>query len=485
MVLYKRLLTVALLLFFCSCSYAQTTTLYRYQDLSHLYYQKQVDSLKKAWTCPSFYKEKETQKQYKEIWDGRTDFLTTAIKEDNYVYDKELLSYIEGIIDEIVRANKQLIPVKPFVLIDRSASVNAYAMGGNILAINLGLITFSQSREDLALTIAHELSHNILLHPENAMKQRAEWLTSDEYKKSMNAILDSKYERLTRLKKVFEGYSFSRSRHQRYHEGDADSLAVLLLKKSNIAFDPSFFLRLDSVDILYKQPLKQSLPQYFSAYGLAIEQAWMQKRSKGLSTRAYNFKDTTHIQDSLKTHPDCIERYHKTLAASSSSVAFTPVPAAIREKARKMEIWNMYSNMNLTACLYMILLEKDKGEKDPWYDFMAANVITGLYYADRELDRFNAISVTPKEYISKEYYELQTMFEQIPRESLEQFCQTLVNANQPSGGKKDEAAFRRLMDALALDTDFSDAHKTSIAKTFLTGNDSSPYAEFAHRFDKQ
>jgi hypothetical protein len=33
------------------------------------------------------------------------------------------------------------------------------------------------------------------------MKQRADWLTSEEYKNSLNDILDSKYERLTRLKK--------------------------------------------------------------------------------------------------------------------------------------------------------------------------------------------------------------------------------------------------------------------------------------------
>ncbi|HEU4552307.1 MAG TPA: M48 family metalloprotease [Chitinophaga sp.] len=484
MLLCKRLITATLFLFYFHCAYAQTGELYRYQDLSHLYYQKQQDSLKKAWTCPALYKQKATQKQYKELWDDRTDFLTKSIKDDDYVYDREVLSYIDTIVSQIVRANKQLIPVKPLVLIDRSAAVNAYAVGGNILAINLGLLAFTRSREDIAFTIAHELSHNILLHPETAMKQRAEWLTSDEYKSSMNAILDSKYERLTRLKKVFEGYSFNRSRHQRYHESDADSLAIVMLKKSNIAFDPTFFLRLDSADIQYKQPLKQPLQQYFSAYNIAIENAWLQKRSKGLSTRVYNFKDTTHIQDSLKTHPDCIERYSKTLNAGSTNTNFTQVPASIQEKARKMEIWNMYINMNLTACMYMILLEKDKGNKDPWYDFMVTNVITGLYYADRELSRFNAVGVTPKEYISKDYYQLQTMFEQVPREKLEQFCKTLLDNNQRANSKKDEAAFHRLMHALTLDADFSDSHKTSVAKVFINGNESSLYAEFAHKFDK-
>ncbi len=63
-----------------------------------------------------------------------------------------------------------------------------------------------------------------------------------------------------------------------------------------------------------------------------------------------------------------------------------------------------------------------------WYDFMVHNIITGLYYSDREMRRFNAIGVTQKEYISKDYYELQTMLEQIPREQLEQYCKLIQGA---------------------------------------------------------
>jgi predicted Zn-dependent protease len=167
-----------------------------------------------------------------------------------------------------------MIKVKPLLLIDRSSSVNAYALGGNVIAVNLGLIDFAKTREELALAIAHELSHNILDHVDNVMKERAEWLTSDEYKASLNAVLDSKYERFTRLKKVLENYSFDRSRHQRYHESDADSLAVILLKKSKIAFDANFFLRLDSADLQYKLPLQHPLKEYFSSYRLSFEDSW-------------------------------------------------------------------------------------------------------------------------------------------------------------------------------------------------------------------
>ena len=258
----RTLLLVFVSLVFSLHSDAQAVTLYSYDDLSVFSFARQKDSLKKTWCCPLLYKDKSIQKKYKEIWDGRTDFITGAIEANNYIHDHEIYNYIEGIISTLYKANPQLLKEKPLLLIDRSPSVNAYALGGNIIAVDLGLITFAQSREELALAIAHELSHNILNHPENSMKQRAEWLTSDEYKNSLNAVLDSKYQRLTRLKKVMESYTFSRNRHSRYHESDADSLAIVLLKNSHISFDPQFFLRLDSTDSEYSQPLKDPIKNY-------------------------------------------------------------------------------------------------------------------------------------------------------------------------------------------------------------------------------
>jgi len=482
----RKPLSAILLLVAAHCLHAQTKTLYSYEELSHLFYGKQKDSLKKAWTCPSVYSEKATQKKYKEIWDGRTDFLIDAIASDDYVHDSDVYNYVDDIVTQLVKANKQLIPVKPFLLIDRSPTVNAYAVGGNVIAVNLGLISFSQSREELALAIAHELSHNILNHPENAMKQRAEWLTSEEYKNSLNAVLDSKYERLSRLKKVLENYSFSRSKHQRYHESEADSLAIIMLKKSDIAFSAGYFLRLDSADIQYRQPLKSPVKNYFTSYQLSFEDGWTQKRSKGLSTRSYNFKsDTTGIEDSLKTHPDCVERYKKTLGQSAANAKQTPIPAVLEAKTYKMQIWNMYNNGNLTPCLYRILLEKDKGNADAWYDFMVSNIISGLYYADKELHRFGAIGVIPKEYISKDYYELQNMLEQIPRESLELYCKEFQNAGFWKSMPVAERNLKGFMYTLALDPDNSDRNRAKAAKEFTAGNAGSMYCEFTGNFEKK
>jgi hypothetical protein len=140
--------------------------------------------------------------------------------------------------------------------------------------------------------------------------------------------------------------------------------------------------------------------------------------------------------------------------------------------------------MSLTPCLYRILLEKDKGNTDAWYDFMFNNIISGLYFADRELHRFNAIGVIQKEYISKDYYELQTMLEQIPREQLELQCKTFQNAGFWSSMAASEKALKSLLYTLALDPDNSDRNKSKAAKDFTTDNANSMYYEFAKIFEK-
>ncbi|MES2430100.1 MAG: M48 family metalloprotease [Bacteroidota bacterium] len=463
---------------------SQTPGLYTYQELSHLYYAKQNDSIKKNWICPKLYKEKETQKKYSEIWQDRLSFISNAINTKDFVYEKDIYNYLSQIVTDIITANPNTITKAPLILLDRSSSVNAYAIGGNILAVNLGLVEFASTREELALVIAHELSHNILNHADNSIKERAELLTSDEYKATLNSVLDSKYERLTRLKKALQGYSFSRSKHNRYHEADADSLAVVLLKNSKISFDAKYFLRLDSADIQYKKTLKNPVKTYFEKYSLSVEDWWTQKKSKGLSTKSYNFKDTASIQDSLKTHPECKERYIKNLLLSDGGKT-TPIPQIIKDKTKKIIIWNMFDNQNLTACLYEILLEKDKGNTDVWYDFMFHNIFNGLYYSDKQLNRFNAINVKPKEYISKDYYELQNMLEQMPKENLEQFAKKLKEGSFWQGMPSDAKALKTLMNTIAFAEESSDKIENNAAKEFIANFPNSMYCEFADHFKKK
>jgi hypothetical protein len=459
--------------------------LYSYQQLSNSYYAPQKDSLRKAWVCPEVFDDRSAQKKFRELWDERTTFLATAIEKQYFVYEPEVNQYLQGIIGQITAANAERFSDRPLLLIDRSPVANAYALGGNVLIVNLGLICFSQTREELALAIAHELSHNILSHCENALKEKAKWLTSDEYRNSLKGILDSKYERYSRLKNIFRDYRFSRSKHQRYHESDADSLAIVLLKNAHIPFKAEYFLRLDSTDLEYIKPLKQPLKYYFTIYGLTADESWMQVRRHGLSTASHNFSDTSSISDSLKTHPDCIDRYARTNDQSDLKAPTTPIPSEVSDRAIKMLIYNMFDNMNLTACLYRIFEEKDKGRTDSWYDFMVSAIFSGLYYEDEDLHRFNAIGIKSKEYISAEYYQLQTMLEQIPADNLRNWSVALNGASFWTQRPEEDKAMKQFLSGLAVTGDNADKVRRNSAEAFISSNVTSMYCEFADHFRKK
>lgn len=477
---------IILFVFFVSIGVkAQTKALYKYQDLSSIYYAIQKDSLKKAWKCPVISSNKETQKLYAETWDSRTDFVVNGMENNAYVHDAAILSYLNGILSDIIKGNATRILHMPMVLLDRNSTVNAFSVGGNIILVNAGLVAFARDREEISLVLAHELSHQILNHADNAIKEKAEFLKSDEYKNSLNSVLDSRYERLSRLKKIFQGYSFSLSRHNRYHEGDADSLALVLLKNAGIRFDARYFLRLDSSDMQYQTSLRQPINKYFEGYGVPFEEWWTQKRTKGLSTKRYNFRDTTGMADSLRTHPDCAERYAKALQYSSLNLTATPVPSEIREKANRILIWNMFDNLQLTGALYRVLLQKDEGNRDEWYDFMVYNIFSGLYYADKQLNRFNAIGVLPKEYVSSDYLQLQTMLEQMPKENLEKYCQQMRSVgfwNKLSG---EEKALQNLMFTIIFNDQLTAKIMESSGKEFTDNYPTSMYCEFADHFRKK
>lgn len=413
---------------FCFLTSTKGQINYNYDQLSSNFYQVKKDSLKASFKCPDQFSKKETQKKFKDIWDGRTAFLFESIANNQFLVQPEMYKYVYELLQEIISGNKKFFTQAPFLLIDRNSSVNAYALGNNILAVNIGLLAFVETREELALVLAHELAHNSLRHPENSMIEKADLLTSEKYKNELEEISKSTYGKYSRLTKILEGYSFSRAKHNRYHEEEADSMAHVLLANSKMSYDPKIFLRLDSADFIYKKELKNNISDYFSKAGIQLDENWLKKAGRGLSTKKYNFKDLT-LADSLKTHPDCIDRY-KYLAAklpANEKPKATPIPASIVNSANDCIVWWNIINNNLTAAMYRILLEKDKGNNLLFNESMTSVILNRLFNADKKFERFNAVNVEKKELISAKYFELQTLFEQVPREKLEIICDAELN----------------------------------------------------------
>ncbi|RYY50220.1 MAG: peptidase M48 Ste24p, partial [Chitinophagaceae bacterium] len=412
----KRISTL-ILLAFTFCAGSQDIG-YQFKDLSSVYYKGAMDSLKKAWTCPSIYPDKTTQKEFCVQWASRTSFLQEGISENNFVHHPEIVSYVNAIVTQLHENNKDLFPRKPFLLLDRSTVANAYAIGENVIVVNIGLLTNVKYRDELALILAHEMSHNYLAHSMQSMKKKAEWLTSEEYKDFIKDLSRDKYNRYNKLVNAFKEYKFSSSKHNRFGESNADSMAVNMLGKAGFAFDAAWFLRLDSVGMEYKTPLKKPIPEYFQTYNVALQSQWLNKKAIGLSSRVGDADFNSNIEDSLKTHPDCKDRYEALKSKTRNPQLAIPIDEKIRILADKNIIWNLYRTNNFTSALYRLFLLQDEGLKDDWTDFMMSNLLISFYAEDVMLNRSNVIRIKPKAWIGKDYFSLQTLLEQVPSASI-------------------------------------------------------------------
>lgn len=102
-------------------------------------------------------------------------------RDPDYVDDPVLMDYVGAIWQRLMaaaRARGELTPELDEryaweVLLDRDRSVNAFALPGGYMGVNLGLIAVVNSEDELASVLGHELSHITQRHISRLMQQQA------------------------------------------------------------------------------------------------------------------------------------------------------------------------------------------------------------------------------------------------------------------------------------------------------------------------
>ncbi|MCJ0765807.1 M48 family metalloprotease [Variovorax terrae] len=101
-------------------------------------------------------------------------------RDPDYIDDPLLAEYVQSIWQPLLaaaRARGELTPEldERFaweVMLGRDRTVNAFALPGGYLGVNLGLISLVSSRDELASVLAHELSHVTQRHISRLMTQQ-------------------------------------------------------------------------------------------------------------------------------------------------------------------------------------------------------------------------------------------------------------------------------------------------------------------------
>lgn len=79
------------------------------------------------------------------------------------VQDPEINAYVQTLGERLARASKRPDIAYRFYVID-DRSVNAFALPGGFVYVNMGLIDIAQSEEELAAAVAHEVAHVVARH---------------------------------------------------------------------------------------------------------------------------------------------------------------------------------------------------------------------------------------------------------------------------------------------------------------------------------
>ena len=245
--------------------------------------------------------------ELEDIYKERYDFLTQNIEAGMFLYGPEFNDYYQAILDEILRANPSLPAKEIRLFISRDPSPNALCLGEGSILLNIGLIRRLENESQIAFVLCHELAHYALNHVNAAIHRHVENLNSKKTQQEIRAISRSEYGRTGKALELLKGMVFSSRRHSRLHESQADSLAMIYLRKTS--YDTHEGLRclmlLDSVD-LEKYPQQPDLKKVFHTPEYPFKDSWLEQETTLFGGLAKKNEDWE--ADSLKTHPDCQKR---------------------------------------------------------------------------------------------------------------------------------------------------------------------------------
>ncbi len=311
---------------------------------------------------------------FKEMYQERWKNIKSRFDDKEIYTAAPAQQYLDALVNEIIKANPLLQQQTFRCYFSRSGTPNASYIGEGIILVNMGLFHRLDNESQAAFVIAHEIAHFLLKHSDNAINRYVTTVNSDEVQAELRKIKGSAFRKREQLDKLVKGLTFTSRRHSRDHEGEADSVAVSLIR--NTRFDVTGALTtlalLDTIDT-DKFNTATVLEATFHTPKYPFQKKWI-KKEEGLLGGHALLKDDDKLEDSLKTHPDCQQRI-KQLQPVISNYNLAARPADIIDKAtfetfkndfRYEIIAYAYTNNNYTRSLYYTLTLLQQKPVDPY-----------------------------------------------------------------------------------------------------------------------
>ncbi len=393
----KHLLALILIIAVSYTSNAQISS-YDFSPLSSTKYVDKIKQLEK-YKVPKIYSDKSAQAWYDEFLTDRNESLLTSFKNDDVLQDSLILNKCNSILKRIAASNPNYNFDTIKLYVNRSLVANAACYGEGTLMINLGLFLWLDNDDELALVIAHEMSHQFLNHSEGQMKKSIETLTSDDFKKELKSIKKADYGRYDRFKKLMVGLKIESGKHSRYKESEADSLGVILCRnaKYDIGKAAKVILKLDYVDDLFKSNKLYNLKEFISGASIDLSYFNVKPKYNGLSGANVAMNADKDL-DSIKTHPDCKKRFASIMGKNADTTihcctALDRSYIAYKEKAMVEIVRYLYENNSMAFCIHLSFFALKYNYNPTFYKNILSSCFSKIYNNDINLKRFNSVNV--------------------------------------------------------------------------------------------
>lgn len=223
-----------------------------------------------------------------------------------FIVDTTSVKYLQKVLDQVMQLNG--IQTKYEVVLTRFSEVNAFNMGDHRLYINIGLFKSLKNEAQLAYVICHELAHKMLNHAEIKFIAKQKEKEDKNKKKEIRSIERAKYNKLDRAVNYIRQNEYNYAQYSRANEYQADSLALVLMMKTS--YDLKEVKQLfDNLDASDSFSTTVPIVKFFNNSTYEVKKEWL----KG-SDYKIDFGNSTLYEfdkDSLKTHPDMMNRYKK------------------------------------------------------------------------------------------------------------------------------------------------------------------------------
>jgi Zn-dependent protease with chaperone function len=324
------------------------------------------------------------QKIYKERWEN----IKEKFDRKEIYTNTAAQQYLDALTAEIVQANPILKGQAFKCYFSRSGVPNASYIGEGIILFNMGLFHRLSDENQAAFVISHEIAHFLLKHSDNAINRYVTSINSKEVQAELRKIKGSEYRKREQLEMLVKGLTFSTLRHSRDHEGQADSLAVELVR--NTRFDVSGALTtlalLDTIDT-DKLNTAACLEKLFNAAEYPFRKKWVAKEEGLLGGHAL-LKEDRELADSLKTHPDCSLRIKAIdpvvkQYSTGKQPAVNPTFDELKNTFRYEIIAYAYNAENYTRSFYYTIELLQQKPSDPYLVAHVGKLFNSFFAAQK------------------------------------------------------------------------------------------------------